>query len=88
MLTDDELGQTPATAVAVASLIPDPLRQNPEGLQQLLTLNEAWPEFKLFEVAEKIDQELRAESTAAANYLSLKNRLEKYAVLLEEHSAE
>ncbi|MCA9018593.1 MAG: HDOD domain-containing protein [Planctomycetaceae bacterium] len=87
ILTDDKLGRTPAAAVAVASLIPDPLRQNPEGLQQLLTLAEAWPEFKLFDLAEKIDQELREESTAAANYLSLKNRLEKYAVLLEDESA-
>ncbi|MCA9005485.1 MAG: HDOD domain-containing protein [Planctomycetaceae bacterium] len=87
ILTDDKLGRTPAAAVAVASLIPDPLRQNPEGLQQLLTLAEAWPEFKLFDLAEKIDQELREESTAAVNYLSLKNRLEKYAVLLEDKSA-
>ncbi|WP_417385713.1 HDOD domain-containing protein [Gimesia sp.] len=87
LLTNDRLGLTPAAAVAVASLIPDPLRQNPEGLQQLVTLAEAWPEFKLFDLAEKIDQELREESTAAANYLSLKNRLEKYAVLLEDESA-
>ena len=83
LLTDDELGKTAAAAVAVASLIPDPLRQNPQGLSQLLTLNDAWPEFKLFELAEKIDEELREESTTTGNYLSLKNRLEKHAVLLE-----
>tara|TARA_R110002167_G_scaffold166099_3_gene363138 strand:- start:705 stop:1652 length:948 start_codon:yes stop_codon:yes gene_type:complete len=86
LLTNEELGQTPATAVAVASLIPDPLRQNPEGLQELLKLNEIWPEFKLFDLAEKIDQELREESTAAANYISLKNRLEKYEMLLANGS--
>ncbi|WP_417397741.1 HDOD domain-containing protein [Gimesia chilikensis] len=83
LLTDDKLGRTAAAAVAVASLIPDPLRQNPQGLDQLLTLNDAWPEFKLFELAEKIDQELRQEATTTGNYLSLKNRLEKHAVLLE-----
>ncbi|WP_298866179.1 HDOD domain-containing protein [uncultured Gimesia sp.] len=82
LLTDPELGKTPAAAVAVASLIPDPLRQDPDGLNQLLTLNEAWPEFNLFEFAEQIDIELREESTAARNYLSLKNRLEKHATLI------
>ncbi|QDT44566.1 HDOD domain protein [Gimesia alba] len=83
LLTDEKLGKTPAAAVAVASLIPDPLRQDPNGLNQLLALNEAWNEFNLFEIAEKIDTELREESTAASNYLSLKNRLEKHAVLVE-----
>jgi len=82
LLTDSELGRTPAAAVAVASLIPDPLRQDPNGLNQLLTLNEAWPEFNLFEIAEQIDNELREESTAARNYLSLKNRLEKHTALI------
>ncbi|MCA9017260.1 MAG: HDOD domain-containing protein [Planctomycetaceae bacterium] len=83
LLTDSKLGRTPAAAVAVASLIPDPLRQDPNGLNQLLALNEAWAEFNLFEIAEKIDNELREESTAASNYLSLKNRLEKHAVMAE-----
>jgi len=82
LLTDSQLGKTPAAAVAVASLIPDPLRQDPNGLNQLLALNEAWPEFNLFEIAEQIDIELREESTAARNYLSLKNRLEKHAALI------
>tara|TARA_R110002111_G_scaffold262694_2_gene340260 strand:+ start:7926 stop:8849 length:924 start_codon:yes stop_codon:yes gene_type:complete len=82
LLTDSELGKTPAAAVAVASLIPDPLRQDPNGLNQLLALNEVWPEFNLFEIAEQIDSELREESTAARNYLSLKNRLEKHAALI------
>jgi len=82
LLTDSELGKTPAAAVAVASLIPDPLRQDPNGLNQLLTLNEAWPEFNLFEIAEQIDSELREESTATQNYISLKNRLEKHAALI------
>jgi len=82
LLTDSELGKTPAAAVAVASLIPDPLRQDPNGLNQLLALHEAWPEFNLFEIAEQIDSELREESTAARNYLSLKNRLEKHAALI------
>lgn len=83
LLTDSELGQTAASAVAVASLIPDPLRQDPDGLDQLLTLNDAWEEFKLFDLADQIDRELREESTAASNYLSLKNRLEKQAMLVE-----
>lgn len=82
LLTDPQLGKTPAAAVAVASLIPDPLRQDPNGLNQLLALNEAWPEFNLFEIAEQIDNELREESTAARNYLSMKNRLEKHAALI------
>lgn len=84
LLTDSKLGKTPAAAVAVASLIPDPLRQDPNGLNQLLALNEAWPEFNLFEIAEQIDNELREESTAARNYLSLKNRLEKHAALITD----
>lgn len=81
LLTDSELGRTPASAVAVASLIPDPMKQNPNGLNQLLTLNEAWPELNLFELAEQIDSELREDSTAPHNYISLKNRLEKHAAL-------
>lgn len=85
LLMNDELGKTSAAAVAVASLIPDPLRQNPDGLNQLLTLKDAWSEFKLFELAEKIDQELREDSATTGNYLSLKNRLEKHAMLLESN---
>lgn len=82
LLTDPELGKTPAAAVAVASLIPDPLRQDPNGLEQLLKLNEAWPEFDLIAIADQIDHELREESTAAQNYLSLKNRLVKHAATI------
>jgi len=82
LLTDPELGKTPAAAVAVASLIPDPMKQDPNGLNQLLTLNEAWPELGLFELADQIDCELREDSTAPQNYLSLKNRLEKHAALI------
>lgn len=85
LLTHPELSKTTAAAVAVASLIPDPLRQDPNGLNQLIQLHEAWEEFNLFDMAEQIDTELREESTAASNYLSLKNRLEKHAALIESN---
>uniref|UniRef100_A0A7C4LNT6 HDOD domain-containing protein n=1 Tax=Schlesneria paludicola TaxID=360056 RepID=A0A7C4LNT6_9PLAN len=84
LLSDVELGRTAAAAVAVAGLVPDPLRQARGGLKHLLWLHEHWPEFDLPRIAEYAAQQLHFLSPAAGQHFTLQRRLEKYTAGLAE----
>jgi HD-like signal output (HDOD) protein len=60
ILTDPKLGRSAAAAVAISALLPDQLRQQYDGLEQLARLEEKWPAFNLAELAATVD-ELHAE---------------------------
>lgn len=77
ILTDENLGKTSAAAVAVSSLIPDAIRQCPNGLKDLIQLDELWPEFDLHDIAVKIDEKFQEMSPNASNFVTLKKRVEK-----------
>ncbi len=77
VLSDPELRNTAAAAVAVSSLVPDALGQVPNGLDQLLDLDETWPQFNLPEIAEQIDEEIQELSQNATNQFSLLKRYQK-----------
>jgi HD-like signal output (HDOD) protein len=50
------LKRTPVAAVAVSALLPDQLRQDFTGLEQLVLLQEKWPAFSLRALVEKVDE--------------------------------
>lgn len=80
VLSDLEIGRTAAAAVAVAGLMPDVLRQPGDGLAELIKLEQVWPQFKLTELAGKVQTQLEAASTQADRHFSLARRLEKAQV--------
>lgn len=56
ILADPELGRTSVAAVAISALLPDQLRQEYRGLEQLLKLGEKWTKFNLEQLAAIVDQ--------------------------------
>ncbi|MBB01372.1 MAG: HDOD domain-containing protein [Rubinisphaera brasiliensis] len=60
LLADSQTRKTSAAAVAISALLPDQLRQNFSGLEQLLLLEQKWPAFDLDQVVERVD-EIHAE---------------------------
>ena len=71
LLCDRELGRTAAAAVAVSSLVPDAMRQTPDGLEQLLQLEQVWPAFHLEEIATRVHEEFLAMTSGASHPFSL-----------------
>ena len=70
ILADEQLGNTPAAAVAISSLLPDALRQEPKGLERLMQLEKKWNALELLPIAEKIDEELHEMTSGGRNHLS------------------
>ena len=56
-LVDPQLGRTPVAAVALSALLPDLLRQNYTGLEQLVLLQQKWPAFNLATLGDVVDRE-------------------------------
>ena len=79
VLNDPDLGKTAVAAVAVAGLLPDPLKQSHDGMKQLTQLHEIWPAFDLPAIANDISVQLESMSPLAARHFTLKRRLEKLA---------
>jgi HD-like signal output (HDOD) protein len=57
ILGHQQLGRTAAAAVAISALLPDEIRQNRFGLEQLAKLSQKWPAFDLQALAEAVDKE-------------------------------
>ncbi len=55
-LVDPQLKRTAVAAVALSALLPDQLRQDYKGLEQLKALEQKWPAFNLLELSEKVDE--------------------------------
>lgn len=77
-LDDKEIGKSAAAAIAVAALMPDPVRQSPQGLEQLMSLDSIWPQFRLAETAASVDEQLKELTPLAASHATLARRLEKH----------
>ncbi len=56
ILVHPELGRSAAAAVAISALLPDQLRQNFNGLEQLLALQQKWPAFDVEALAAVVDE--------------------------------
>jgi serine/threonine-protein kinase len=78
VLSDLEIGRSAAAAVAVAGLVPDPLRQSGDGLAELLKLQSIWPAFDLPKIAADVQTKFEALSPQADMHFSLSRRLEKH----------
>ena len=74
ILTHDELGRSPAAAVAMSALLPDQFRQQYQGLDQLVTLETKWPAFDLQELARTVDQKQEALGLGVHNDFPLSRR--------------
>lgn len=70
ILEDDQLRNTSAAAVAISSMIPDPLRQEVKGIEKLVELESNWREFRLLALAEKVDAEFQAMAIQTKNHFS------------------
>lgn len=77
VLADPDLHQSAAAAVAVASLVPDPLRQSAAGLKELQNLSEVWNAFDLEQIAENVYQEYTPQALDSANYIPLRGHVRK-----------
>ena len=87
ILGDPDLRQTPAAAVALSALMPDPLHQTPSGLDQLVRLDQSWGPFDLLAVAQRVQNALDEEAPIkATNHISFLRRVEKVCVSTEEDS--
>lgn len=84
VLADERLGQSAAAAVALAGLMPDSIRQSPDGLQQLEKLAGIWDGFDLHTVASDVFNEYEPQALESANYIPFKAHCEK---LLEATAA-
>lgn len=87
ILTDPQLGRTAVAATAMAGLLPDQMRQQYTGLEQLVLLQEKWPAFKLLELVERVDREHSEMGMGVGNDFPLSRRcqlvLEKGAAVTE-----
>ncbi|MHC4875984.1 MAG: HDOD domain-containing protein [Planctomycetota bacterium] len=66
------LRSTAITASALAALMPDSLRQSPDGLAQLRQLDSVWKEFHLDEIAESIEREFRHQQLGSPSHISFR----------------
>ncbi len=77
LFQEQQLTRSSVAAVAIASLFPDPLRQVPDGLEQLLKLQHAWPGFDILDIAERVDQRMTTTERRSLNHISLLRCLTK-----------
>lgn len=77
ILADPDCGQSAAAAVAVASLIPDPLKQSSDGMEQLQNLSNIWNAFDLGQFAEDVYKEYQPQARDSANHLPLRDHVRK-----------
>ncbi len=78
LLEDNHLRLTAITATACASLIPDAMRQRPDGMEKLLKLHEKIPGFDLIEVATAVHEKFQEICPSLNNHFSLLKRVEKH----------
>ena len=71
MLCDKQLGKTAVAAVAVAGLLPDAMKQSPQGLEHLLKLEKFWPDFHLEEIATRVHEQFEATAPGVKHDFSL-----------------
>ncbi len=74
ILADPRLGRTSVAAVALSALLPDQLRQQYRGLEQLLKLGEKWPKFNLEQLAGVVDQKHAEMGMGVRNDFPLSRR--------------
>lgn len=77
LISDPTLGKSSATAVAIASLMPDPLRQEPSGLERLIELDGDWVGFDLAATVTVVDVGFQEMASNVRNHFSLRRAYDK-----------
>uniref|UniRef100_A0A7C2JWE5 HDOD domain-containing protein n=1 Tax=Schlesneria paludicola TaxID=360056 RepID=A0A7C2JWE5_9PLAN len=77
LLVDPVLGRSPAAAVMLSALLPDQLRQQFTGLEQLSLLGTKWPAFQLMELVTQVDAEQAELGIGVANDFPLVRRCQQ-----------
>lgn len=80
IMTDKIFRKTSVGATALASLIPDAIRQVPNGIHQLMQLEEIWESFNLLKVAERVNEQFEELAPNLSNHFSLLKRVEKQLI--------
>lgn len=87
MLADGALSRTSAAAVSIGGLLPDFLKQVPDGLPQLVKLTEIWRVFNVYDIADEMHDEFKAQAHEASNFIPLKDRCQKFRTALAKRGA-
>ena len=66
-----------AMACAITSLLMDPLKQVPDGVTRLVDFQRLMPEFRLLEIASKVDKEVQNLSPSLTNSTPLSVRIQE-----------
>ena len=74
VLADESLRRTSVAAVALSALLPDQLRQELHGLDQLRKLQEKWPGFDLERLAQTVDEQHEQSALGVRNDYPLLRR--------------
>lgn len=69
ILADRELRYSAAAAVALASLMPDPLRQSARGMEHLQKLGDIWKAFDVQQFADAVYAEYAPNARESASYI-------------------
>ncbi|TWU07278.1 HDOD domain protein [Symmachiella macrocystis] len=77
LFNDPQLRTTAAAAVAASSLMPDPLKQIPSGLDQLVKLGKKWKAFDLVKIANLVDQKFAELSPVDNSQFSFRRYCQK-----------
>lgn len=77
VLNDKQFGKTAVAAVAVSAMMPGPLRQVPNGLEQLVKLDQVWERFDLMAIAESVNEQFEAASPGTSNPFSFLRNCKK-----------
>lgn len=87
VLKDEKLRNTSVAATAISALLTDALRQEPDGVTKLMSLDEQWSEFNLFKIAKKIDLEFQEVSENASNHIPFIRVLENAKKRMQKEAA-
>lgn len=77
IMTDERMRRTSVAATALAALIPDAIRQVPDGLKRIQQLDQIWASFDLLQVAETVNEQFTEMAPGLANHFPLLKRVEK-----------
>lgn len=88
VLADPKLAKSPIGAVALSALLPDQLRQQFYGLEQLVMLQRKWPAFQLEEIVAKVDAEHGESGLGVVNDFPLSRRCKQILDNLNAPTAE
>lgn len=86
ILMDPDYIKTSVAAVALSALLPDPLQQVPDGLDQLERLEKVWPKFDLAEMAETTERRFLEMGGNQVHHFTCKRRLEKRRASADQES--